>query len=473
MKKYVSALIAVCLLCGCSQSVEVSQSEDNTKLVRVTQIGEENIGDTISLSGNVVPVSQAAVSFKQAGVIEQVYVKEGDSVKAGDKLAALKSSDYQLKLEAAKAQTAGANAQSATASAGVSAAQAQADAALSQVETAQAALDAAISQRDTAQLQIDTEIPSKTQQAKQQLDLTETNYDTIKQLYDNGVATKNQFDEISAKLEVDKQTYQQALDAKAVAQSKLKAAEAQIKAAQSTKQAAQSTYDAAMAQVNAARSTTAAAQAQTGAAAAQQKAADNSLEDTVIYSPIDGVVLKKVMNSGETVGAGTPVVVVASNDKMWIRVGVPDNYINRIKKGQKALINVYGLENTIEGSVDEIGALADTATRTFTVNIIADNRDNALKAGMICSADIVLSNDSKILVPVDSVISMPEPEGDVVYVYDEKNAAVKKVGVETGSITGDKIEITKGLSIGDKLVTEGQFVLNDGDRVTAEVTEND
>lgn len=468
MKRYLAVLMAVVLLCGCSSGIEsTSQTADNTKFVKITEVNEISAGDSISLSGNVVPVEQASVSFKQAGVIDRVYVKEGDIVTKGQKLASLKSSDYQLKVDAAKAQTAGANAQTDTASAGIAAAQAQADAAMSQVKTAQASLDAAISARDTAQLQIDTEIPSKIEQAKQQLDLTQTNYDNIKQLYDSGVATRNQFDEISTKLEVDRQTYQQALDAKTVAESKLKAAQAQIEAAQSTKQAAESTYNAAVAQVNAAKSTTNAAQAQTEAAKAQQKAAGNSLEDTVIYSPIDGVVLKKVMNSGETVAAGTPVAVVGSNDTMWVRVGVPDNYINRIEKGQKALIHVYGLEDTIEGTVDEIGALADTSTRTFTVNIAADNKDGALKSGMICSTDILFWGESRILVPVDSIISMPE--GDVVYVLDREDS-VKKVSVETGEIRGDKIEILSGLANGDRLVTEGQFVLNDGDSVIAENT---
>lgn len=471
MKKYLIVLLTLAL-CGCASTSASDNSDDaasNEKLVSIEEIKPQTEGDSITLSGNVVPVKQAALSFKQAGVLDEVYVKEGDVVKAGDKIASLKTSDYRLKVDAAKAQTAGAAAQTNTAQAGVEAAQAQADAAYAQVQTAQAALDAAISQRDTAQLQIDTEIPSKIEQAKQQLELTQKKYNDIKQLYDNGVAAKSQFDEISTKLEVDKQTYQQALDAKDVAESKLKAAQSQIDAARSTKNAAQSTYNAAMAQVNAAKSTSGAAQAQTDAAKVQQQAADNSLEDTVIYSTMDGVVLKKVMNSGETVAAGTPIAVVGSSDKMWVRVGVPDNYINRIKKGQKAVIHVYGLDESAEGTVDEIGVLADTTTRTFTVNILADNGANLLKSGMICSTDIIFSGESKVLVPVDSVISMPE--GDVVYVYN--NGKVKKTAVTTGDITGSRIEVKTGLKSGDKLVVDGQFVLNDGDSVAAEVSDND
>lgn len=468
MKKYISLLMCLMLLSGCSGQGDEPEG-DRIKNVTVTEVKSEEIGDTLTLSGNVVPVNQASVSFKLDGVIDEVYVNEGDAVKAGDKIASLKSTDYELQLKAAEASEAGAGAQTDTAAAGIAAAQAQADAALAQVKTAQASLDAAISARDTSQLRIDTEIPSKIEQAKQQLDLTQTNYDNIKALYESGVATKNEYDEITTKLAVDKETYKQALDAKAVAQSQLKSAEAQIEAAEATKETAQSTYDAAIAQVNAAQSTTSAAQAQTSAAQAQSQAASNSLSDTVIYSPMDGVVLKKVMNSGETVAAGTPIAVVGTNDKMWVRVGVPDSYINSIQKGQGAVIRVYGLDEPIEGTVDEVGALADTTIRTFTVNILADNSDSLLKSGMICSTDIILSDESKVLVPVDSVISMPE--GDSVFVLEGDK--VRETAVTTGEISGDKIEVMSGLKPGDMLVTDGQFVLTDGDSVTAEVAEND
>jgi RND family efflux transporter MFP subunit len=463
MKKYMILLAAAIMLSGCAQQTEsITDTAASPKTVKVTEVSQTAAGDGISLSGSVVPSEQVSASFKLAGVIDTVYVSEGDTVTKGQPLAALKSSDYSLALEAAKAQTSGANAQADTAQAGISAAQAQADAALSQVQTAQASLDAAIAARDTAQLQIDTEIPSKIEQAKQQLDLTQTNYDNIKKLYDNGVSTKNQYDEISTKLEVDKQTYQQALDAKTVAESQLKSAQAQIDAATSTKQSAQSTYNAAIAQVNAAKSTKSAAAAQSSAAAAQQKSADNNLSDTVLYSPMDGIVLKKVMNSNETVSAGTPIVVIGSADKMWVKVGVPDNYINKIAKGQTASVKVYGIDETLTGTVDEVGALADSSTRTFTVNIAVDNSKEYLKPGMICNVDISFDSSGKILVPVGSIISLPE--GDSVYILDGDTA--KSTPVVTGNITGDKIEIVGGLNEGDMLVTDGQFVLHDGDSVT-------
>lgn len=465
MKRYLLLLTSILLLTGCGAK-ETTVSTDRTRSVKVCQVQAEPSEESLSLSGSVVPVDQASVSFKLAGVIDKVYVKEGDRVKKGQKIASLKPVDYKLQSDGAAAQKEGAQAQTGTAQAGIAAAQAQAQAALSQVETAQAGLDAAVAQRDTAQLQIDTEIPSKIAQAKEQLNLTQTNFDNISALYNGGVATKNQMDEITAKLAVDKETYQQALDALDVANSKLKAAEAQIKAAEATKKAAENAYSGAQAQISAAQATASAAAAQAQAANVQKKAADNSLSDTVIYSPIDGVVLKKVMNDGETIAAGTPIAVVGSTEKMWIRVGVPDNYINNVQKGQKAIIHVYGTNDTIEGVVDETGALADTATRTFTVNILAENRQNILRSGMVCNTDIVFSANEKILVPVDSVISLPDR--DVVYVV--QGDCAKEMPVETGDIKGSKIEIKSGLTGGESLVTEGQFVLSDGDRV---VTDND
>ena len=88
-----------------------------------------------------------------------------------------------------------------------------------------------------------------------------------------------------------------------------------------------------------------------------------------------------------------------------------------------------------------------STTRTFTVNILADNSDSLLKSGMICSTDIILSDESKVLVPVDSVISLPE--GDSVFVLEGDK--VKETSVTTGEISGDKMCIRDRQKAGQAL----------------------
>jgi len=510
IKKIFLILLAASALPGCSADDEVTVDK-SLKIARTTEIRTESVGENITLSGNIVPVEQVQLSFKLAGVIESVNVQEGDKVKKGQKIASLKTTDYNIQkkaaiaaksaadsqmeqaragIDGAKAQAEAAQAQIEQTQAGIDGAKAQAEAAQAQIEQAQAGIDAAKAQAEQVQIQIDKTIPEKISQAKSQLDLTQSNYDSIYNMYKSGIATKNSFDEISAKLSVAKSTYQEALDSLPIAEKKLSEAQAQIqsyesalKAAQASHSAAQAQVDAAISQTNTVKSSSKAAQAQinaavsqtnaakssSNAAQAQVDAAQSSINDTTISSTIDGVILKKVLNAGETAAAGHPVVIIGSTDKMWVQVGVPDQYIGIIKKGQKADIHIYGTDKTVKGTIDEVGAIADTSTRTFTVKILVDNNTGQFRAGMICKADINISDGLGFLVPIESVINLPT--GDTVYIVENGKAINKSVS--TGSIRGDKIEILNGLKEGDHIVTDGQNVLNNGDDVYEDLRDSD
>ena len=109
-------------------------------------------------------------------------------------------------------------------------------------------------------------------------------------MYEQGIASQSQFDEISAKLTVDQNTYQQALDAKSIAESKIKSAQSQLSAAEAQISMTTAQIDMTAAQVSASN-------AQVEASDAQVDAARTNLQDTVLTSPINGVVLQKVSRS--------------------------------------------------------------------------------------------------------------------------------------------------------------------------------
>lgn len=428
--KVVKPLILVLATCsllftGCSSEVEENKTVERN--VKIQTINEEGVLNTLSLSGNVTPVETVKLSFKLAGVINEVIPEEGSVVKSGELIANLKTDDYALQKKAAEADKY-------SAQAGVSAAESQYEAAMAEYES--------------AKYQVETEIPSKITQAKAQLDLTQATYDRVKTLYENGISTKSQFDEISAKLTADTETYQQALDAKDIAESKLEASLKKVEA-----------YGA---QISASSAVVEKAQA------AVDKSV-NDLSDTAIYSPMNGVVLKKLYSSGETVAAGYPVVAIGNINSVYVEVGVSDKYINSIKQGQNANIYVYGTNKEYTGTVEEIGSLADSTTRTFNVKIRVDNQNGEIRPGMVAKANLNISGESVCLVPVSSVIQLSS--GSVIFTYDESTNTVTKKPVVTGDIIGDNIQIIEGISTGDTIVTEGQFLLKDGDAVTVQ-TEN-
>jgi HlyD family secretion protein len=280
---------------------------------------------------------------------------------------------------------------------------------------------AAQAQYDAAKKQIDNEIPAKIAQAQSALDLTKATYDRLKALYDVGGISQSQMDEITTKLNVDTETLNTAISAKDVAETSLKQAEAAL------------------------------------------DLANSNIKSTTLTSPISGVILKKLNEPGENTAAGYPVVAIGSVDKVYIEVGVPDDSIDKIQKGMNVTAKVYGIDKDVTGTVEEIGQLSDTATRTFPVKILIDNTDKKLKAGMTCKADISLDSNERIFVPLASVIHLSS--GEVVFVYNDEDKTVTQKKIKTGEIVNDKIEVTEGLNNGEILVTDGQFVLHDGDKV--------
>ncbi len=437
MKKVITYILLAAFLTGCSTTNAEQSSRAELRTVATQTVEANGYGNVLTVSGNIVPTQTVKASFKIPGVLYDVAVSEGESVFAGQTIATLDKVDYNIQVKGAQAQR--------------GAAQAQTSAAVAQRDAATAQKDAAAIDIETAQLQLDTEIPTKIEQAKAQYDLTKTSYDRVKTLYEQGIASKSQFDEISAKLTVDQNTYQQALDAKSIAESKIKSAQSQLHAAE--------------AQISMTNAQVSASNAQIAASEAQLDAAKNNLDDTVLTSPINGVVLQKISEKGETISAGYPIVAIGDISSVYAEIGVTDEAVNQITKGQQAEIYIYGLNETVTGVVDEINSLADTTTRTFPVKIRIDNADGKLKPGMVCRAEIPMDNIKSIFVPIDSIIHFAE--GSAVFVLNENNTVSKKT-VTTGEITGDKIQIYSGLQSGDVIVTKGQFTLHDGDTVQIE-----
>ena len=122
-----------------------------------------------------------------------------------------------------------------------------------------------------------------------------------------------------------------------------------------------------------------------------------TLEDQEIRSPVDGVVLSKVRESGEVVPAGGAVAVVGEDKAPWVRVFVPEDRLSTVRVGQGATLQFDGLDKTVKGRVIFVAPQAeftprnaqtpeDRATLTFAVKILLDGKEPALKPGL--AADV-------------------------------------------------------------------------------------
>ncbi|WEA00632.1 efflux RND transporter periplasmic adaptor subunit [Mucilaginibacter sp. SJ] len=198
----------------------------------------------------------------------------------------------------------------------------------------------------------------------------------------------------------------------------------------------------------------------------QQKLTVKNLSDARLFTPIDGVLLSKQAEVGEIISAGTPLFVVSDIRKVTVLAFVPEGELSGLHIGQSASINIAALGKTFSGQITEVGAIADAASRAFTVKIGLDNAGLHIRPGMIAEARIIFNGQKKgILLPVESIIN-DSGNQSYVYVADKTGGKAFKRKVSLGKMSANKIEIVSGLSVGETVVTSGQTKLSDGALIT-------
>jgi len=123
-------------------------------------------------------------------------------------------------------------------------------------------------------------------------------------------------------------------------------------------------------------------------AKAQQKLQGKNLSDTCLYSPISGILLRKLAEPGEIVSTGTPVLVVSDINRVKVNAYIPENQLSQIRIRQEAQVLVGALGETFTGKVTEVGGSADVTTRAFTVKIEVPNPKHNIRPGMIAEVQL-------------------------------------------------------------------------------------
>lgn len=124
-----------------------------------------------------------------------------------------------------------------------------------------------------------------------------------------------------------------------------------------------------------------------------------------IIAPFDGVVVRKIMEVGQWVQKGAPVVELVSRGEIDAVVDVPEHVINNINVGSDVDITVDALRQTVEGKVAAIIPLGETVARSFPVKVRMDDLKGQLKSGMSVTALIPTSEKKPhITVPRDAIL---------------------------------------------------------------------
>lgn len=193
-------------------------------------------------------------------------------------------------------------------------------------------------------------------------------------------------------------------------------------------------------------------------AAVQQ--AHASIGDRVVRAPFSGWASLRTVSPGAIVSAGTPIATVSDISRIKLDFTIPETRLATLREGLpiEAQAAAYP-ERPFRGTIATIDPVIDPSTRAVKVRAILPNPDRLLKPGMLLTVRVIAREREGLAVPELAVIG--EGEERFVYVAGTDGKA-KRVAVETGVRQNGMVEIVRGLSQGQKVVTEGVVKLSDG-----------
>ena len=175
--------------------------------------------------------------------------------------------------------------------------------------------------------------------------------------------------------------------------------------------------------------------------------ADQRLSDTVLRSPLTGVVQSRMGNVGEYFAAGAPVVQIVRVDTLRLRLSIPEREAQRVQQGQAVQIRLEGDESTYEGRVARVSPGLDTQSRSLLIEADLKNPGH-LRPGSFAHCRIVTGSRSLPTVAQSAIVSF----AGLSKVLTVENGKALEKPIVTGKVLGDRVEVVSGLKLGDQVV---------------------
>lgn len=442
------------------------QAQSNEPTYETIVVERGAIASTVSATGSIEPQEEVSLIFRSAGMVNDVLVEVGQSVKAGQLLGQLDTTDLTLAFANTKVAQEIASAQLAKLEAppdsmDVAAAQAAVEVAQAGVASAEAALASARASYSNlfagptdAQSVINE---SQLRQAEINLKQAQQAYNKIKDQPDAGMFPQaQQLEQATVNYEVAKaqasktvepanQAQQsQGLNQIAQAQSALRQAQAQVVNARNNLDnllEGPKEEDLII------------ARAQVKQAQLNGLQAENTLANARLVAPIDGVISQVNIKIGEIANSARPAVVLTDLSQFKMKVLVDEIDVRQIEVGQSVRLSVDALPGAeITGEVSKISPTSSTVNGVvaYEVTVVPNATDEPLRVGMSATAIITTANvDDVVLVP-NRFITIDRDTGEA-YVYKMVNGAPVRQQIELGLRSERESQILAGVQDGDTL----------------------
>jgi RND family efflux transporter MFP subunit len=224
------------------------------------------------------------------------------------------------------------------------------------------------------------------------------------------------------------------------------------------------TYDDADARYQAAAAQLDLAKAQHSQAQARLDELKINLSNTVISSPVNGFVAKRMLDPGAWVTPNSAFLSIVDIGVVRIVANVVEKDLRRITAGQQASVEVDAFPGEkFTGRVARVAPVLDPATRTAQIEVEIQNSQFRLKPGMYARVDFTVERrPNALIIPANALVDVQGKRG----VFRPAEGDIAKFQpIEVGLMDETQIEIASGLSEGDRIVTTGAAALKDGDKI--------
>lgn len=192
---------------------------------------------------------------------------------------------------------------------------------------------------------------------------------------------------------------------------------------------------------------------------------ENLLTNTILKSPLNGVVSARNYDEGDMYTMSAPLYVVQQINPIKAFVAVSEKNYSLLKKGIEVEFTPEALNGkTFVGKVTRIHPTVDAATHTIVAEVTINNPKFELRPGMYSSARVIFSKGDAIVVPDTAVLKQQGSGVRTVYVLKADGTVELRI-VEVGRHIGSEYVILSGVQAGEKVVVSGQSLLRSGIKV--------
>ena len=194
------------------------------------------------------------------------------------------------------------------------------------------------------------------------------------------------------------------------------------------------------------------------------------LSKTKIYAPFDGEIDEIISNVGSNLIPGVSQILRLVNlDIIYAESFVSEKYISFIGEGTEAIVQIPLLNMEYTSSVNQTGNFINPSNRTFRVEVPVENFDNRIKQNLDAKIKInIYKKDDAIVIPLRIIREDALGKNFVYVMYEDNKEGVyltSKQFIKLGNKSEDKVEVIEGLDLGDIVVLEGAYSVEDSQRV--------